>query len=138
MAQQIFKLDGNFYDVIIPEDGIERSFQILDDDTAGRTLSGAMQRSIIGTYYNYKIKMDTSRMDKASYDQMYELLTSPVDSHEIQVPFGQSTLTFDAYITSGNDTLHKVKRTYSNNAWTQENTWQGLELNFIALEPQVT
>ena len=129
MAQNAFSIDGVYYDVIIPEDGIERSFQILDDDTAGRVLSGAMQRSIIGTYYNYKIDLDTSRMSGAAYDAMYEVLTEPVDYHEIVVPYGQSTLAFDAYITSGSDRLQIIK--------PSGNKWHGLSLQFIALEPQV-
>ena len=129
MAQNAFSIDGTYYDVIIPEDGIERSFQILDDDTAGRVLSGAMQRSIIGTYYNYKIELDTTRMDKISYDAMYAVLSAPDDYHELVVPFGQTTLTFDAYITSGTDRLLSIK--------SDGNTWHGLTLNFIALEPAV-
>ena len=134
MAQDAFSIDGTYYDVIIPENGIERSFQVLDDDTAGRVLSGAMQRSIIGTYYNYKIKLDTSRMNRSEYDSMYEVITAPEESHELVVPFGQTTLTFDAYITSGSDTLQRMKKVNG----SYQNTWQGLELNFIALEPQVT
>ena len=129
MAQHAFSIDGVYYDVIIPQDGIERSFQILDDDTAGRVLSGAMQRSIIGTYYNYKIELDTSRMSKTEYDTMYEVISAPEDFHELIVPFGQTTFVFDAYITSGTDRLQSIK--------TDGNTWHGLTLNFIALEPAV-
>ena len=127
MSQNAFSIDGTYYDVIIPEGGIERSFQILDDDTAGRVLSGAMQRSIIGTYYNYKIELDTSRMDKTSYDAMYAVLSAPEDYHVLVVPFGQTTLTFDAYITSGTDRIQRIT--------TSGNNWTGLTLNFIAIEP---
>ncbi len=129
MAQNAFSIDGVYYDVIIPQGGIERSFQILDDDTAGRVLSGAMQRSIIGTYYNYKIELDTSRMSKAEYDDLYDVVSAPEDYHELVVPFGQTTLAFDAYITSGTDRLQTIK--------ADGNAWQGLTLNFIALEPAV-
>ena len=127
--QNIFSIDGVYYDVIIPQNGIKRSFQVLDDDTAGRVLSGAMQRSIIGTYYNYTIELDTSRMDKDDYDAMYDVLSAPVDYHELVVPFGQTTLMFDAYITSGTDNLKQISPT--------GNVWEGLTLNFITIEPQV-
>lgn len=127
--QNIFSIDGVYYDVIIPQNGIKRSFQVLDDDTAGRVLSGAMQRSIIGTYYNYTIELDTSRMDKDDYDDMYDVLSAPVDYHELVVPFGQTTLIFNAYITSGTDNLKQISPT--------GNVWEGLTLNFIAIEPQV-
>ena len=88
-----------------------------------------MQRSIIGTYYNYTIELDTSRMDKDDYDAMYDVLSAPVDYHELVVPFGQTTLMFDAYITSGTDNLKQISPT--------GNVWEGLTLNFITIEPQV-
>lgn len=127
MAQNAFSIDGVYYDVIIPEGGIERSFQVLDDDTAGRVLSGKFVRSIIGTYYNYTIQLDTSKMDLAAYDAMYEVLSAPVDCHELVVPYGQTTLLFDAYITAGKDTLKLIKN---------GNHWEGLSLQFVAMEPE--
>ena len=129
MAQNVFSIDGVYYNVIVPENGIERNFQVLDDDTAGRVLSGVFIRSIIGTYYNYTIQLDTSRMDKAEYDAMYEVLSAPVDYHVLTVPYGQGTLTFDAYITSGKDTLRLIK---------DGNWWEGLSLQFVAMAPERT
>lgn len=129
MAQNVFSIDGVYYNVIVPENGIERNFQVLDDDTAGRVLAGVFIRSIIGTFYNYTIQLDTSRMDKAEYDAMYEVLSAPVDYHVLTVPYGQGTLTFDAYITSGKDTLRLMK----NGNW-----WEGLSLQFIAMAPERT
>ena len=129
MAQNVFSIDGVYYNVIVPENGIERNFQVLDDDTAGRVLSGVFIRSIIGTYYNYTIQLDTSRMDKAEYDAMYEVLSAPVDYHVLTVPYGQGTLTFDAYITSGKDTLRLMK---------DGNWWEGLSLQFVAMAPERT
>lgn len=122
----VFTLDGKAYNVFVPADGIRRSGQILDGENAGRTLSGGMIRDIIGTYYNYSISIDTQQTDYAEYDALYEELTAPVDFHILTVPYGQGTITFDAYITSAEDTLQSM---------AGGNRWGNLTINFIAMDP---
>lgn len=107
--QDIVTIDGINYNIMIPENGIERSFSIADTDNAGRLLNGTMVRDIIGTYYNYKILFETKYLSTDEYDNLYAKLSAPVDYHMITVPYGQETLTFQAYITSGSDTLRKVR-----------------------------
>ena len=58
--QDIFSIDGRYFNVFIPQDGIERNFAVVDTDDAGRVLTGAMERDIIGTFYNYTIKLNTN------------------------------------------------------------------------------
>ena len=106
---------------------IQRSFSILDGENAGRLMSGDMERDIIGTYYNYAVEVDSDDASPAEYDSFYEAITAPVDSHEIVVPYAQTTLTFQAYVTQGTDDL----ATMANN-----NRWQSLSFNFIAMSPQ--
>ena len=129
MAQNVISIDGTYYNARIPEGGLKRSFQVLDDDSTTRVRSGAMHRSIIGTFYNYSVTFDCSDMDDTAYDNMYEVLSAPVNSHTIIVPYGQSTLTFDAYVTAGEDTL-VIKGT--------KNRWKGLSVQFIAMQPKRT
>ena len=89
-----------------------------------------MVRDIIGTYYNYKILFETKYLSTDEYDNLYAKLSAPVDYHMITVPYGQETLTFQAYITSGSDTLRKVRG--------NKNDWTGLSVDFIAISPQRT
>ena len=130
MAQNLVKIDNTYYDVRIPEDGIKRNFQVLDDNSTTRVADGSMHRSIIGTYYNYTITFDCSDLSDTQYDSMYEVLSAPVNSHEITVPYGQSTLTFNAYVTAGEDTLEISTGT--------RNRWKGLSVQFIAMAPKRT
>ena len=123
-----FTLDGKTYNVFVPESGIRRSGQVLDGENAGRTPSGAMIRDIIGTYYNYSIDLDTSQLDVAAYDELYEALSAPVDSHTLTIPYGQTTITFQAYVTRADDTLKTMDGC--------TNLWGGLTINFIAMKPQ--
>ena len=126
----VFTLDGVTYDVLVPRKGIKRSGKILDGDNAGRNKPGDMIRDIIGTYYNYSMQIDTSRLNAAAYDQLYEALTAPVDSHTLKVPYGQGTITFEAYIANVDDTLDLMEDT--------RNLWGELTVNFIAMSPHRT
>ena len=124
----VFTLDGKSYNMIVPADGIKRSFQILDGDNAGRTISGIMKRDIIGTYYNYEITVHPKSFDPEEYDDFYESISAPVDSHTLTFPYGQTTLTFQAYITNGEDILMFME--------DGVNYWEGLTIRFLAMAPQ--
>lgn len=127
----MFSIDGKEYDVsilFIPEEGIERKFNILDGNNAGRLQAkGKMYRDIIGTFFTYVIKIDTNRLNPQEYDELYETISDPnVDSHVLIVPYGQSSLTFEAYITSGSDKLSRRVNGI--------NYWEGLSLEFVSMQ----
>lgn len=124
----VFTIDGKAYNVFVPADGIRRDGRILDGKNAGRTLSGSMIRDIVGTYYNYSISIDADNTDSAEYDELYNVITAPVDSHLLEVPYGQTTLVFEAYITSAADTLKSMAGGV--------NRWGDLTISFVAMEPQ--
>lgn len=107
---------------------LKRSFSVLDGPNAGRVMTYEMIRDVGGTFYNYTLEFDPELSSATEYDTLYEVLSAPVESHSIVVPYGQSTLTFQAYVTSGEDTL----------AWKDGsvNHWDGLSINFIAMAPQ--
>lgn len=124
----VFTVDGIVYDVVVPEGGLKRSGQVLDGENAGRVKSGAMKRDIIGTYYNYSLTLETDRLNVAAYDQLYEVLSAPVDSHAITMPYGQETITFEAYISGVDDELKLMGDWF--------NRWGGLTVTFTAMEPK--
>ena len=89
-----------------------------------------MERDIIGTYYNYSIQFDTRESSPAQYDDLYERITSPWNSHVVVLPYGQTTLTFEAYVAQGSDELEIIG--------PNGNRWKNLTVNIIAMEPQKT
>lgn len=121
-------VDGKKYNVLVTS--LARKFQVLDGKNAERTLSGAMIRDIIGTFYNYEITILPAVGKYGDYDALYEVLSAPQDSHRIVVPYAQSTLTFNAYVTAGQDNLIRKK--------LGEAYWTGLSVQFIAMAPQRT
>jgi len=125
----VFSIDGVSYPGVLVT-SLKRSFEILDGENAGRVKTGRMKRDIIGTYYNYSMEMDTSEASLTEYDALYEVLSAPVDSHILVVPYAQGALTFEAYVTNGEDELVSME--------SRRNKWEGLSINFIAMEPERT
>lgn len=128
--QKYIKIDGVTYNGIRVL-SVKRNFSVTDGDNAGRlATSGRMVRDIIGTFYNYAFTIDPKSASPLTYDAFYQVITSPVDSHEVVVPYGQGTLTFDAYITTGDDELVLIG--------DDANRWKNLSFNVIAMAPQRT
>lgn len=129
MTNNIFRLDGREYNVNVLE--LKRKFAVTDTENSGRTTDYAMHRDIIGTFYNYTLKIAPKKLDMESYNRFYDAISNPsAVSHEITVPFGNETMTFKAYVTQGEDSL--VVR-------NGKNFWgfaDGLTVNFTAMEPQ--
>lgn len=129
-VQDLVVIDGICFNIMIPKNGIKRSFSIADTDNSGRLTTGEMVRDIVGTYYNYTIQFETKYLNTQEYDNLYNKLSAPVEYHTITVPYGQSMLTFKAYVTSGSDTLNYVHNGHKK--------WSGLSINFIATAPERT
>lgn len=125
----ILSLDGKAYPNLHVV-SLKRSFSVLDGDNAGRVMTGAMTRDIIGTYYNYSMEIDPVSSDLSEYDEFYEAISAPVDSHVLTVPYAQGTATFDAYVANGEDELASK--------YGSRNEWQNLTINFIAMKPKRT
>lgn len=127
MSGYVFTVDGVEYSKIHVL-SLKRSFAVLDGENAGRTMDGAMQRDVIGTYYNYSLEIDPAESDPEEYDALFEAISAPVDSHEVSFPYGQSALRFEAYVSNGEDELWDIFRTRPR--------WSKLTVNFIAMDPQ--
>jgi len=127
MKAPVFSVDGVAYPKVNVL-SLKRSFQVLDGENAGRMMDGGMKRDIIGTYYNYSMEVTSDYSDLSEYDALYEVISAPADSHTIEVPYAQETLTFQAYVTNGSDDLLHNRPSF--------NKWGPLTFNFIAMEPQ--
>lgn len=77
---KVFIIDGVTFNVPIAE--LERKGDVLDL-TATRTEDGKLHREIIGTYYNYSIKVAQTDFDK--YDAFWQVVTAP-QNHLVQLP----------------------------------------------------
>ena len=127
MISYPLKMDGVTYRTLHVMK-LTRNFSILDGENAGRLQNGAMVRDIVGTYYNFSMEIDPDAASRQDYDSFYEAISAPVDSHTLEVPYGQTTLVFEAYVTNGSDELSYME--------DSANRWENLSINFVAMEPQ--
>ena len=124
----VFKVDGVAFTRAVV-DKPKRKFKVIDGENAGRLMKIAkMDRDVLGTFYNYTVTIDASFMTQTDYDNLYDILSAPVNSHQLEIPYAQSTLVFEAYVTDGDDELLGIR--------ADKNYWGNLVVNFIAMEPQ--
>ena len=121
------KLDGVAYPKLHVA-SLKRSFSVIDGPNAGRVMNFDMVRDVGGTFYNYSLSFDPDMSDPDEYDRFYEIISAPVDFHMIEVPYGQSVMTFKAYVSSGEDDLLTL--------YDVDNEWGNLSINFVAMSPQ--
>lgn len=121
-------LDGTSYNLFVRYETLGRSFHLDDGDNANYMLSGLYQRDLIGTYYDYTMEVEPDPKHPEDYDSFFDAITAPVPSHTITLPYGQSTITYDAMVTSGSDLYRGVV--------AGKSRWGGLQVQFTAKKPQ--
>ena len=125
------KLNGREVDADVAISAYSRNFNVLDGDNAGRVMTGRMIRDIIGTYVGHKIKVFRRGGNYAGLDEFWAYLVehSVDDSVMLEAADGQTTISYEAYYTSGTQDIESV----SNGV----NYWGEIEINFIPMEAQV-
>lgn len=95
-------IDNNTYEVGIIKVTRKASQNI---ESLGTTLDLRKHYDIKGTYYDYEVELATTKLNLVDYDNLYEVITTPQESHTVTMPYGQSTLTFEARISVASDSL---------------------------------
>lgn len=121
-------LDNVQYKVRVKIRSLNRSFRIEESERSGAVKSGDYFRDIIGTYYDYEMEVEPDPSAPEDYDAFYEMISAPVESHSVVVPYGQGTMTYDAMVSTGDDT----KRDKINGV----TRWTGLKVKISAKKPQ--
>lgn len=124
----MFTVDGVSYNVLVPIGGLKRSFEIKEGPGSLTYIDGEYDRDVVGTYYNYEVQIDKRNSSPEDYDALYEAISAPVKSHTVSFPYGQGILTFDAYVTGGNDGFEKKL--------AGKQYWGGLSITFYAKKPK--
>lgn len=126
MIRQVVTIDGTSFDVGV--EYIKRQARIEDGPNAGNSKRGDWIRDVYGTFYDYILAFDTSSgLSREDYDTMYGILTAPVEFHTLVVPYGQSTLSFQAGITGAEDNVILMDN---------GTVWGNLSITFRAKSPQ--
>ncbi len=124
------KINGQSFDVTVAISDIEETFNVLDGSNAGRVMSGRMIRDVIGTYIGHKITFFNGKSN-ADFDALWNyLIAHSVDDYvNLEAADGQTSLSYQAYYTSGTRSLRS--------AADGTNVWDEIEINFIPMDAQV-
>lgn len=125
------KINGKAYDVIVMS--VSESFNILNSEEAGRTIApGApMVLAPLGTFFGHKITFRRKAGHEREYDELYDFVSRPrYDGIDVEIVHGQSTIAYEAYVSTGERTLQKVGK---------DGTvyWGEFSLNITPMEAQV-
>ena len=124
----MLKIDGKEYKVFAVFPTIKNSFSIKEGGNAGTAQNGREIRDILGTAYSYSMDISPNPNFPEDFDELFHVLSAPVNSHTIEMPYGQGTITFEAAISEG-------ERTYRGKSGGFER-WAGMSLTFRPLTPQ--
>lgn len=124
------KINGQLFDVTVAISDIEETFNVLDGSNAGRVMSGRMIRDVIGTYIGHKITFFNGKSN-ADFDALWDyLIAHSVDDYvNLEAADGQTSLSYQAYYTSGTRSLRS--------AADGTNVWDEIEINFVPMDAQV-
>lgn len=129
LAQQL-NMDGTTYHVRIVYDTLVRAFELMEGVNAGEMISGRHERDLLGTGYTYQMQVEPDPRYPQDYDAFFHAISAPVNSHTIVMPYGQTTITYEAMIESGQDTYQGMMAGRAR--------WRGLTVQYRYIEPQRT
>lgn len=127
------KLNGIEFDAEVAISSYNRNFKVLDGESAGRVIGkGRMIRDVIGTFIGHKLTVFRRGDNYKGLDDFWDYLIahSVDDSVMLEAADGQTTISYEAYYTSGSQDLERVENGV--------NYWGQVEINFIPMEAQVT
>ena len=123
-------VDGVEYRVRVVYESLSRSFSIVEGPNSGTAITARTIRDIIGTKYDYEMRVEPDLRYPEDYDAFYEVISAPVESHMVEMPYGSGVMKFEAMIVSGEDTYRGIL--------ANRNAWQGLRVQFKPILPQRT
>lgn len=100
-------------------DDFKRKFEIINGDNSGRLQGNKdMYLEYVGTFFNFEgTIIQGKNCTNDEWDELLMVLANPINDHTVTIPFNQSTMTWQFYISSGEQGLIKV--TDDGNRWAR-------------------
>lgn len=124
------KINGISFDVDVAISDLEERFETLDGNNAGRSTAGVMVRDIIGTYIGHNVQFFNGK-SREDFDKLWDFLVahSVDDSVWLEAADGQSSISYEAYYTSGSRKLKRVANGV--------NIWDEISVNFVPMDATI-
>lgn len=126
------RIGGEAFDVIV--ESISENFNILFSNNTGRSLAAGARMVLdpLGTFYGHKVVFRRKSGKENEFDRLFMFLSKPrYDGVVVEIVHNQSTLNYEAYVSSGERELRKI------DPESGKVYWSSFEANFIPMEAQV-
>lgn len=101
MTLESLTMDGVTYRVRVVYDSMTMSFSLIEGSNAGTMLSGRRERALVGTEYGHSLTVEPDPKYRTDFDAFVDAISAPVPAHHIELPYGQTTIKYDAMVTGG-------------------------------------
>lgn len=129
----ICKIGEKEYSVVVV--GIVETFAKLYTDNTGRTMGAGARMNLdcLGTFYGHKVELERKKGFEADFDALYDLISLPTNEGiPVEMVHNQTTIKYDAYISSGERPVKKVDLENGKVYWGR------LSITLIPMEAQET
>jgi hypothetical protein len=126
------KIGGRAYDVLVTE--ISENFNILYSENTGRTMAQGARMTLdpLGAFFGHKVTFQRKQGKEEEYDRLFDYISKPrYDGIAVEIVHNQTTLSYDAYVSSGERALKRI------DPKTNKVYWDSLSVNFVPMEAQV-
>lgn len=127
-----FRVGNRTYDVLVT--AIEESWTILYSENTGRTLAAGARMTLdpLGTFFSHKVTVRRKQGYEQEFDDLVDYVSTPrYDGIPVEIVHNQTSIAYEAYISSGSRALNKID--LKNN----KVYWGELTLNIVPIEAQV-
>ncbi len=132
MIENWLEIGNIHFDVTVLE--ISENATILYSENTGRTMSKGARMTLdpLGTFIGHKIRVKRKGDKFADYDRLFNYVIQPrYNGIHVRAVHNQTTIEYDAYISSAERTLSKIdndgKRVY----------WKEMSLNIVPMEAEI-
>ena len=120
----IWMIDGLAWNVPCQ---IERTAEMRASEISGVLLDKSYFNDVVGTYMKYTISIAVPFTMAKVYEDLYDMITEPVESHSFVIPYGQTTVSITGRVESVSDSY-----VYMDGS---RNYWKGFKFTVISNYP---
>ncbi len=106
---------------------VDRTAEMRASEISGVLLDKTYFNDVVGTYMSYEVSIAVPMSMAKEYEDLYDLIITPVSGHTFVLPYGQSTITIVGRVASVSDQYHYMDG--------RRNYWLGFKFTVVSNHP---